>query len=275
MTTKRKITRTILYIFLITVAILEIIPLIIALMNSLRSNAEIKKIAIGFPVSFQINNFKDAWIIGQYGVAFVNSLMISVVTSIFVLFGAILSGYFLSRSNIKFIRFLKIYYGVVLSISVFTYMVPLYYAFAQIDMINSRFTVIIIYIALNLPFNIILANTFIEGIPRTLDEAAIIDGCSTYQVIMKIILPLAKPIVTTILLIVFVSTWNEFMIANTFLQIPEIKTAATRYVFFCGQRGSDLALIYAAGIITMLPIIVIFILLQNYFIDGMTSGSIK
>lgn len=275
MTTKRKISKTILYIFLILIAIFEILPVLIALMNSLRSNAEIKKIAIGFPTSFQIKNFRDAWVVGQYGVAFINSLIISVTTSTIVLFGSILSGYFLSRSNIKFIRFLNIYYGVVLSISVFTFMVPLYYAFAQIDMINSRLTVIIIYIALNLPFNIILANTFISGIPRTLDEAAIIDGCSTYQVIMKIIMPLAKPIVTTILLIVFVSTWNEFMISNTFLQIPEIKTAATRYVFFCGERGSDLALIYAAGIITMMPIIIIFIILQNYFIDGMTSGSIK
>ncbi len=275
MTTKRKISKTILYIFLIIIAILEILPVLIALMNSFRTNAEIKKIAIGFPKALQIKNFRDAWVVGQYGVAFINSLVISITTSIIVLFGSILSGYFLSRSRIRFIRFLNVYYGVVLSISVFTYMVPLYYAFAQIDMINSRLTVILIYIALNLPFNIILANTFISGIPRTLDEAAIIDGCSTYQVIMRIILPLAKPIVTTILLIVFVSTWNEFMIANTFLQVPEIKTAATRYVFFVGQRGSDLSLIYAAGIITMMPIIIIFIVLQNYFIDGMTSGSIK
>lgn len=275
MITKRKISKIVLYSFLILIAILEIMPVIIALMNSFRSNAEIKKIAIALPTSLNINNFRDAWVIGQYATAFINSLIISVSTSVVVLLGAILSGYFLSRSKLKIIRFLSVYYGVALSISVFTYMVPLYYSLAKIDMVNSRLTVILIYIAINLPFNIILANTFISGIPKTLDEAATIDGCSTYQVIMKIIMPLAKPIVTTILLIVFVSTWNEFMIANTFLQIPEIKTAATRYVFFSGQRGSDLALIYSAGIITMMPIIIIFIVLQNYFIDGMTSGSIK
>ncbi|MGD1816302.1 MAG: carbohydrate ABC transporter permease [Pleomorphochaeta sp.] len=273
---KRKhINKLILYIFLSIVAILEITPLLVALLNSLRTNADIKRVAIGFPTTFQFENYINAWKIGNYGIAFLNSIIISLVTCAVVLICAIISGYFLSRIRNKFSKFLNVYYGVALSISIFSYMIPLYYSFSKLNMINSRITVILIYIAINLPFNIILANTFITGIPKTLDEAAIIDGCSTYQLIWKIITPLAKPIITTIILIVFVTTWNEFTVANTFLQLPEAKTAATRYVLFSGQRGSDLSLIYSAGIITMLPIVLIFILLQNYFIEGMTSGSIK
>jgi raffinose/stachyose/melibiose transport system permease protein len=275
MTKRKKLNITILYIFLSIIAILEIAPVIFAILNSLRTNAEIKRMAIGIPKTLNLQNYIEAWKVGKYGTAFINSIVICITTSIFVLTGSILSGYFLSRAKLKFNKFLYIYYGVALSISIFTYMIPLYYAFANFDMINQRSTVIIIYIATNLPFNIILASTFISGIPKTLDEAAIIDGCTTYQVIYRIIIPLAKPIITTIILIVFVTTWNEFVVANTFLQMPEIKTAATRYVFFCGERGSDLALIYTAGIITMLPIVILFIFLQNYFIDGMTSGSIK
>lgn len=272
---KKQIKKTILYIFLTIVAILEITPLLVALLNSFRTNAEIKRMAIGLPTSLNFENFINAWKLGDYGTAFLNSIIISLATCLIVLICALISGYFLSRLNNKYTRFLNVYYGVALSISIFSYMIPLYYSFSKLNMINSRLTVILIYIAINLPFNIFLAQTFISGIPKTLDEAAIIDGCTTYQLIWRIITPLAKPIITTIILIVFVTTWNEFTIANTFLQVPEAKTAATRYVLFSGQRGSDLSLIYSAGIITLLPIVLIFIFLQNYFIDGMTSGSIK
>ncbi len=86
---------------------------------------------------------------------------------------------------------------------------------------------------------------------------------------------MAKPIITTIALIVFVTTWNEFTVANTFLQSPELKTASTRYVLFVGERGSDMSMIYTAGVVTMLPIVAVFLFLQNYFIEGMTSGSLK
>lgn len=256
-------------------ALLEIAPLVITFLNSLRTNSEIKQAAVGFPLNPQFINYLKAWKIGGYAQAFLNSILISCTTSCIVLTASILSGYFLARIKNHFNRLLRIYYGFSLSIPVFSFLVPLYFNFSRMNLVNSKLGIIVIYIATNLPFNIILAATFISGIPRTLDEAAVIDGCGTYEIIGKIIFPLAKPIITTILLIVFVSTWNEFTLANTFLQLPEIKTAATKYVFFVGERGSDLSLIYSAGIITMLPIVGIFLLLQNYFIEGLTSGSIK
>lgn len=273
---KRKtINKTILYLLLSIIAVIHITPILIAILNSLRTNAEIKKVAIGFPQTLQFKNYLSAWKIGEYSTAFINSIIISIAASILVLIFSIIAGYFISRNKNKFTKLLNIYFGVSLSLSIFSYMIPLYYSFSKLNMINSKLTVILIYLATNLPFNLILAQTFISGIPKSLDEAATIDGCNPFQIIWKIITPLARPIVTTIILIVFVTTWNEFTIANTFLQLPEAKTAATRYVLFSGQRGSDLSLIYSAGIITLLPIILIFMFLQNYFIEGMTSGSVK
>jgi raffinose/stachyose/melibiose transport system permease protein len=271
----KKIGKIVLYIFLITLAIIQITPLLAALMNSLRTNAEIKKVAVAFPFHPQFSNFGKAWKIGGYFDAFANSLLVSLCSSMVVLVFSIVGGYFLSRSNIRISKYLLIYFGVSLSIPTFSFLVPLYYTFANLNLINTHLGLILIYIAMNLPFNIMLASTFVSGIPRALDEAAIIDGCSTYQVIGKIIFPLAKPVITTILLIAFVNTWNEFTLANTFLQKPELKTAATKYVLFVGERGSDLSMIYTAGIITMLPIVLLFFSLQKYFIDGMTSGSVK
>ena len=271
----KKISTTVLYIFLIALAIIQITPLLAALMNSLRTNADIKKVAVAFPFHPQFSNFGKAWNIGGYFNAFTNSMLVSISSSLVVLVFSIAGGYFLSRSNNKFSKYLLVYFGVSLSIPTFSFLVPLYYSFANLNLINTHVGLILIYIAMNLPFNILLASTFISQIPQALDEAAIIDGCSTYQVIGKIIFPLSKPVITTILLISFVNTWNEFTLANTFLQKPELKTAATKYVLFVGERGSDLSMIYTAGIITMLPIVILFFLLQKYFIDGMTSGSVK
>ena len=275
MKAKRLAARVTLYIILSLIAVIQLSPVVAALFNSLRTNGSIKKIPVGFPFNPQFGNYARAWQLGGYAGAFLNSLSVSLATCLAVLLCALLSGYFLARSDIRLKKALFLYYGAALSIPVFSFLIPVYYTFANLGIVNTHIGLILIYIAMSLPFNILLARTFIVGIPTSLDEAAIIDGCSTYQLIGRIILPLSKPIITTIILIVFVTTWNEFTLANTFLQLPEIKTAATRYVLFVGERGADLALIYTAGIITMLPIIGAFLVLQNYFIEGLTSGSIK
>lgn len=275
MNRRKTLKLSVVYLFLSLIALIEISPLVAAFLNSLRTNQAIKKSPLGLPNQFNMENYANAWKIGEYYRAFLNSAKISFTVCLLVVICSIIAGYFLARTSGKFQRVLVLYWGAALSIPVFSFMVPLYYAFANLNLVNTHAGLILIYTAVNLPFNILLARTFILGIPGTLDEAAIIDGCSTYQLIRKIIVPLAKPIITTIVLIVFVTTWNEFTIANTFLQKSILKTASTRYVLFVGERGSDMSLVYTAGIITMLPIIVIFIFLQNFFISGMTAGSIK
>ena len=275
MNAKRKAKRILIYGILAVTAMFQIAPLIAALFNSFRTDKAIKMFPIGLPTELNLVNYIKAWTIGGYTRAFANSISVSAPVTAVIVLSAVVTGYFLVRSRTRIRNWLFVYYGVALSIPVFSYLVPLYYSFARLDLVNSIFGLILIYIAIYMPFNILLARSFIMGIPGTLDEAATIDGCTTYQVIRKIIFPLSKPVITTIALIVFVTTWKEFTIANTFLQSPELKTASTKYVLFVGERGADLSMVFTAGIITMLPIVAAFIALQNYFIEGMTSGSIK
>lgn len=263
------------YTILSVLALIQILPLVAALLNSFRTDKAIKKLPVAFPEGLNWSNYVKAWQVGEYGQAFVNSIIISLSVTTVVALLALLAGYFLVRSDIRIKNMLFVYFGVAVSLPVFSYLVPLYYTFANLGLVNTHQGLILIFIATNLPFNILLARTYILGIPKELSEAAVIDGCSTLQIIGKIIFPVAKPIITTIVLIVFVATWNEFTIANTFLQEASLKTAATKYVLFVGERGSDMSMIYTAGIITILPIVLAFIALQNYFVEGMTAGSIK
>jgi raffinose/stachyose/melibiose transport system permease protein len=257
------------------VALFQIVPIIIIAFNSFRTDKEIKKFPIGLPTQANINNFLDAWRIGGYSRAYFNSIIVSILTTLIVLVFSLLMGYFIAKTNIRIKNFLIIYFGVAMSIPLLSYLAPLYYRFSEMNLVNNRIGLILIYIAMNIPFNVLLARTYILGIPNELSEAAVIDGCTTFQIINKIIFPLSKPIVTTIALIVFVSTWNEFTVANTLMQDTLLKTVSTRYVLFVAEKGSNLAMIYTAAMISMIPIVFIFILLQNYFVDGMTAGSIK
>lgn len=275
MNIRRRVSREAIALALSAVAFLQLVPLVAALLNSLRSDKELKRFPIGIPLELRFDNYVRAWNVGGYSRAFLNSILVSVGVTLTVIFASIVAGYFLARVKSRFMNFVVVYFGVALSIPVFSFLVPVYYGFSELGLVNTLVGVVLIFVGTNLPFNILLSRTFILGIPKELDEAATIDGCSTYAVIRRIVFPMAKPIVTTIALIVAVSTWNEFTIANTFLQSKELKTAATRFVLFVGERGSDLSMIYTAAVVTMLPIVGLFLALQNYFIEGMTSGSIK
>jgi len=271
----RRLNHIFVYSFLCLVALLQLSPLLATLFNSFRSTKDITKFPIGLPTQYNLENYIEAWRVGEYTRAFANSIIVSSVSTISVVLMAIIAGFFLARSNFKIKDYIITYFGVALSIPVFAFLVPVYFSFSELGLVDHLIGLVLLFIAINMPFNILLSRTYILGIPRELDESATMDGCSVYQIIWNIIFPISKPIITTIALIVFVTTWNEFTVANTFLQSPELKTASTKYVLFVGERGSDLSLVYTAGIVTMLPIVAVFIALQNYFIEGMTTGSIK
>ncbi len=275
MNRRNRINHATVAVLLSGVAALQMLPLIATFFNSFRTDKQIKLFPVGFPTEPNFDNYLKAWQVGGYTRAFANSIIVSICTTAVIVILSLVAGFFMARTKTRFTGFLVVYFGVALSIPVFSYLIPLYFTFAELNLVNARTGLILIFVATNLPFNILLARTFILGIPRELDEAATIDGCSTYEILWQIIFPIAKPIVTTIALIVFVATWNEFTISNTFLQSPELKTAATRFVLFVGERGSDLSMIYTAAMVTMLPIVIVFVALQNYFIEGMTAGSIK
>jgi raffinose/stachyose/melibiose transport system permease protein len=145
----------------------------------------------------------------------------------------------------------------------------------KLGLVDTHLSLIIVYTATQLPFNMLLLRTFLAGIPRELEEAAKIDGCNEIQSLWRITLPIAKPMFLTVALLVLVHVWNEFLWSNTFITNEGLKTVATRFVKFTGQYGSNMARIYTASVITIAPIIILYLLFSRKFIEGMTSGSVK
>lgn len=270
-----RVTSIIAYLFLIIMLIFAAFPLVQVLLNSFKADTEVKLSPIGLPQKWVFNNFAETWEIGGYLQAYINTLLTAAVVITVVLTIVGLGAYALSKLQFKLRGFFTAYFFVAISLPSFLYIVPDYFVMNKLGLVNTRWALMIIYTATNIPFNMLLLRTFLTGIPRELEEAAKIDGCGELQSFLRITLPIAKSMFMTIAILVFVNVWNEFLWSNTFITSDHLKPVSTRFVVFTGQYSSNMARIYTASVLTILPIIVLYLLFSRRFIEGMTSGSVK
>lgn len=262
-------------IFLVFMALFAAVPLLQVLINSFRTDREVKTMSLGLPKEWVFNNFAETWEIGGYATAYFNSLLTAFIVIAVVLVVVGLGAYAICKLEFKLRGFFTAYFFVAISLPGFLYIVPDYFLMNKIGLVDTRWSLMIVYTAMQIPFNMLLLRTFLTGIPRELEEAGKIDGCNELQSFLKITLPIAKPMFLTIAILVFVNVWNEFLWSNTFITTEELKLVATRFVKFTGEYGSNMARIYTASVITIAPVVVLYLFFSRKFIEGMTSGSVK
>ena len=262
-------------VFLVLMALFAAVPLLQVLLNSFLTDREVKSMPLGLPKEWVFNNYGETWDIGGYGTAYFNSLFTAFVVIAIVLVVVGLGAYAICKLDFKLKGFFTAYFFVAISLPGFLYIVPDYFLMNSIGLVDTRWSLMIVYTAMQIPFNMLLLRTFLTGIPRELEEAAKIDGCNELQCFLKITIPIAKPMFLTIAILVFVNVWNEFLWSNTFITTEELKLVATRFVKFTGEYGSNMARIYTASVITVAPVIILYLLFSRKFIEGMTSGSVK
>ncbi len=260
---------------LIFLAVFELFPLLLVISNAFRTDSEVKQMPIGLPNLTYYQNFVDTWTIGEYGRAYINTFFIAAVVIVLILVIDGLAAYALAKLHLKLKNVINGYFFVAMSLPGFLYIIPVYSAMRKMGLVDTYWGIIIVYTAGQIPFNLILLRTFLTGIPRELEEAAKIDGCTELQSFIQITVPIAKSIFMTIAILVFSHVWNEYLWANTFLPTDELKTVATRYVRFTGQYTSNMARIYTASVIAIVPICALYLAFSRKFIEGLTSGSVK
>ena len=272
-----KISSGVIYFLLSVMMVFSIFPILQVYINSFRTDMYIKLMPIGFPAYYELTiaNYPDTWNIGGYARAYLNSLILCASTIVLVLIFVGLGAYALAKIEFKGRNFFVAYFFVAISLPGFLYIVPNYFMFARLGLINSHFGLIILYFAMQIPFNLLLLRTFLSGIPREIEEAAKIDGCSELNAFMRITIPVAKPIFMMVALLVFVNIWNEFLWAQTFISTDALRPVATRFIRFVSEFSRNMARIYTGSVITITPVIVLFLIFNKRFVEGMTSGSIK
>ena len=259
---------------LIILAILIIYPMFWIVMSSFKDYNGIFKDVWGLPKEWLFENYKTAW---DRGISnyFINSLIVSAgtIAGVVVLTTFAAFGICQLKNKLASVCFLAIMGGLLLSPQVC--LLPLYMLLKNMGIKDTYAALIIPYIAFRIPVSVMLIRSFFIGIPKDLEESALIDGASVFQIYRKIYLPLSKPIVSTVVIMTAYYAWNEFVFATMFIDSSQRQTIPVGLMVFSDGLMTNWGVVMAGMVIACLPIIVLFIVMQKSFIRGITAGSVK
>ncbi|MFC4736060.1 carbohydrate ABC transporter permease [Bacillus daqingensis] len=268
--------KLLLYVILGLVAVLQILPLIWLVLFSLKDNQEVFNLApFALPADPQWSNYARVWTDGNIGLYFFNSVIVTGTAVILTVLLASLVTFAITRMQWKLNKLVLGLFMVGLMIPVHSTLIPLFSFFNTIGLMDHHLSIILTYTAFNLPLTMMILLGFYYTLPRELEEAAIMDGCSIHRMFFRIILPITAPVVATTAIINMIYNWNEFVFVNTFISSDSLKTLTVGIQNFIGQYSTDWGAIGATLVISMLPILIAFLILSNKIVEGMTSGSVK
>lgn len=251
-------------------------PLYWMIVTSFKMESEIYQIPPPL-VPDQITSTNYAYVLNNTNIVqyFFNSFIYAVGTLVIVLACVCLAAYAISRHKFTGKAAFLIIILLTQLMPLTTLIVPLYINFAKLQLLNNRWAIIAVYAAIQIPVALWLLIGYFNGIPKEIDEAAIIDGCTKLQVLGKIIIPLAKPGLMSVSLSIIISVWQELMLAMTFTNVDSLRPLMAGVSAALTKNGIKWGQINATGIIALLPLVLIYIFLQKYLIKGLTGGAVK
>ncbi|MCR4694388.1 MAG: carbohydrate ABC transporter permease [Pseudobutyrivibrio sp.] len=275
MSTKRRIIHTLVYIFLVVGALYTLFPLLMALMNSFKTNGELLTNVISLPSKFHFENYARTFEKMKYLHSLVNTVLLATISvSLMILFSA-LAGWKICRTKTRLSRVLFGLFVFSMLIPFSSIMIPLYKVTLALHMKDSIIGLSFVYAGLGVSMAIFLYHGFVKGIPIELEEAASIDGSSDMQTFFYIIMPLLKPITTTICITNVLWVWNDFLLPLIVLSNNKKYTLLLSTNTLFGQYSSDWTAILSALILAALPVIVFYALFQKQILKGIADGAVK
>lgn len=256
------------------VSILWLYPFYLIVSNSLKTRGEVFDNPLGLPKEIMFDNFSEAFIELDFLNTFFNSLIITVCSLVLLVLFSAMAAYALSRGNNK--KTSKIYRPITLTILVpfQAIMIPLISLAGKMNLL-SRTGLILMYVGLGSAMAIFLFYGALRGIPKSLDEAARIDGANSFQIFFKIIFPILKPTTVTVIVLNALWFWNDYLLPSLVINRPDTHTIPLKMFYFFGQYSTQWNLALAALLIAILPIIILYAFLQKYIIEGISDGAVK
>lgn len=273
---KRLIKQNIMTILLLLGALEMILPFIYMVSTALKGPVYVFEFPPKLiPSEPTLQNFRTALTKNNFGHYFFNSMIVSVITVVLILLLGSMMAFSLARYIFRgrnFIYSLVIFFMTMPSMSL---IVPQFIMADRLKLIDTLSGLIFMDVAMNLPFSVFLLQGFLSDIPKEIEEAAKIDGASNTTIFLQIILPICKPALATSAIISFLGVWDEYVWATTITNSPENWTIPVAIASFQGVHTTNWGLVFAASLIAIIPVLILFISLQKYIIKGMTAGAVK
>lgn len=277
----RKIKKIIIDIFIFHIPLFLMLsfvlaPFIWALLTSFKSERDVIGSKITYiPSSITFENYISVWEKSRFSTYFFNSLFVAIIAVIIVLLLSIINAYAISRFKFKLKKSFMMFLLATQLMPVILFIVPSFIVFKKLGLVNSLTSLIIFYTVLQAPFSTLLMKGFIEGIPKQIDEAAIVDGASRFQIIFRLILPLLLPGIVATGAFAFIGCWNEFLVAFSFITSLGRFTIPIGLKYMIGEYSVNYPALAAGSIIGLIPPVILFAYIQKYLIQGLGSGSVK
>ncbi|MWC28030.1 ABC transporter permease subunit [Paenibacillus sp. MMS18-CY102] len=266
----------VLYAILAIIAIIQVFPLIWLLFFSLKDNQEVFNLSpFALPTHPKWENYTKVWTEGNISRYFLNSVWYTAAAVLLTVLLASLVTFALTRMKWKLKGTVLGLFMVGLMIPVHSTLIPLFQMFMKVNLTDHPLSIILTYTAFNLPLTIMILLGFYQSLPREVEEAAVMDGCSVNRIFAQIVLPMTSSVVATTVIINMIYNWNEFVFINTFISSDHLKTLTVGIQNFIGQYTTDWGAIGATLMISILPILIAFFVLSNRIVEGITAGSVK
>ncbi|MGG1396967.1 carbohydrate ABC transporter permease [Bacillus salipaludis] len=264
----------IIFLFLSLYFVAIAYPIFWMIVNSFKNTPAIYNDTWGLPKEWLFSNYEAAW---QQGVSnyFVNSLIITAGTCILTVLISALCAYGLTRFQLKGGKFLLLFVSAGLMFSPQSSLIPLYELVQKLGIFDTYWALILTFTAYRIPLTVLLIRSFFLSIPKELEESAYLDGATTLTVFTRIFIPMSKPILFTGVILTAYYSWNEFLFSMLFIQTEEVKPITSGLLVFKDALNTNWGVLLAGLVISAIPLIVIFLMMQKYFVRGLAEGSVK
>ena len=263
------------HVVLAAMAALTIVPVLLAVSTALKNDEDVRVDPFGFFTSFSLDSLRQAWTEGNFDNYLVNSVLLSVPSTLLIIAVSTMAGYTFAR--LPFFGRTVLFYLVVLGLLVpfFTYMIPLYFQLRSVGLLDTLGGAILVLTSVGVSFGTFFMRAFFSDLPNELEQAARVDGASEWQIFLRVMMPLVTSGMGALAVFTFLQNWNNFLVPLLYLPGGNYRPLTTGLYLFLGGRSIDIGPLAAGTLITIVPVIVLFIALQRQVTEGFLSGAVK
>jgi raffinose/stachyose/melibiose transport system permease protein len=273
---KKFLKSVLLYAVLIFVSCFWVVPIITLILTAIKSKKDFfgGMGLFGIPDQIAWSNFINAFTKGRLLTYMKNDLFVSCLKVPIGIFVEALAAFALTRLNIKHRTAIFIFFLVGMMLPMQVALVPINMIYSRLNLLNTYSGLFFVYVGFGISFGILILRGFFKTIPRDIDAAASIDGCGKLRLFWSVILPVAKPAVATLFISDFLATWNEYLLASVIINDNAKKTVPVGIMTFVGEHGTDYGYLCAGVLIAVVPVMIVYLIFQRYFVEGM-AGAVK
>lgn len=271
----KALTSLIQYTLLGFFLLIALAPVALMWMSAFKTRQEISVAPLALPTSLNFDNLLQAWTVGRFGQYIGNSIIVTIPVVFGVVLLSAMAGYGFARHRFLGREFVFYAFLIGLMVPFQSIMIPLYFNIKNLGLLGTYWAMILPAIGLGLPFGIFLMQSFFRGLPQELADSARVDGCNEFQVFWRVLLPLAKPAISSLVVFQFMWTWNAYLMPLLLLNQESLRPITLGLMFFQGRYTSDYALISAGVTIVTFPIVLVYIIMQRQFLRGLTAGALR